>query len=245
MKRYLYLILAIIFSINTLGVSVYTASASSNYLRVINEQTVFYSNANDNSALFYLPYTYYVKSLGDVGAFTHVECYGTGGSPALDGYVKTLDLFDDGLIVNNPFVNLTITTATTSVLYTDSTLTTPIQYVFAERNLRYYGSYLYQDKNVYYVEYNGKLGYIKESDVYPFAIPNHPNELTFIPPAEPDLPVDGNPNTPPEQTEDLLSLKIIIIVCLLFAGIVALFVALKHKPNQQVATSYYDENDYE
>ncbi len=245
MKKFITLFLIMIFSFNPLAITSSVAVATSNYLRVIDEETIFYSNANETSALFYLPYTYYVKHIGEAGGFIHIECYGTQGNPALDGYVKADKLFDDGLIVNNPFVNLTITTATTSVLYTDSALTSPIQYVFAERNLRYYGSFFTADKNAYYVEYNGKLGYIKEEDVYPFVIPNHPNELTFLPEEEPDLPTSGTVDQPTSAPEDLLNLKIIIIVCLLFAGIVALFLALKHKPSQRVATGYYDENDYE
>lgn len=222
-----------------------TVSAASTYLRVINEQTVFFANANEQSALFYLPYTYYVKCLGEVGVFTHVECYGVNGGAALDGYVKTSELFDDGLIVNNPFVSLNISTATTSTLFADSSLTTPLQYIFADRNMRYYGSYLSGNTTIYYVEYNGKLGYVKEADVYPFAIANHPNELTFLPPPPEEPSIE--PDTPTVETpkEDYLSLKIIIIVCLLFAGIVALVLALKQKPTRRVAAGYYDENDYE
>jgi hypothetical protein len=232
--------------IYVLFIPLVSAEATSTYLRVTNQQATFYANANEQSALFYLPYTYYVKSLGEVGEFTHVECYGVNGGAALDGYVKTAHLFDDGLIVNNPFVSLTITTATTSTLFADATLLSPTQYVFAERTMRYYGSYLCGETTIYYVEYNGKLGYVKEADVYPFAIPNHPNELTFLPKEElPEIP----PEVPSERTtaspEAYLSLKIIIIGCLLFAGIVALVLALKQKPNKQVAAGYYDENDYE
>lgn len=251
MKKYICLILTGFLCLSQLIIfigfplSQTTAIADARYLRVINERTVFYSDANESSALFYLPYTYYVKSLGEVSEFIHVECYGTGSSPALDGYVKKQDLYDDGLSVTNPFVNLSITTATTSVLYSDSSLKVPLQYVFPERTMRYYGSYLCEDKNVFYVEYNGKLGYVKETDVYPFAIANHPNELTFLPKEEPEQPTDSPTETPKETEEDYISLKIIIIICLLFAGFVSLFIALKHKPNGQIATSYYDENDYE
>jgi hypothetical protein len=219
------------------------ASATSIYLRVIDEETLFYSNANEQSALFFLPYTYYVKSLGQVGEFYHVECYGQNGSPALDGYVKANKLFDDGLSVINPYVSLSLTTVNTAVLYSDTTLVTPIQYVFPERNMRYYGNLEVGGFNVYYVEYNGKLGYVKEVDVYPFAIPNHPNELTFIP-KEPEIPPEETPSTTAPK-EDYMPFKIIIVACLLFAGLVALFVALKQKPTHQVAAGYYDENDYE
>jgi hypothetical protein len=90
------------------------------------------------------------------------------------------------------------------------------------------------------VGYNSKLGYVKESDILPFIIDNHPNELTFL---IPDTP----PEQPPiiETSGGVQVLKIVIFSCLALAGIVALFIAIKNKAPSQVATSYYDENDYE
>ncbi len=220
---------------------IYAKAESGKYLRVITEDTAFYKSTDDNVPLFYLPYTYYVKPLNVVGIYTHVECYGHGGTAALDGYVLTDQLFDDGLTVINPCVVLELTTATTAVLYKDSGLTEPVQYLFAERKLKYYGSLNYGEQMIYYCSYNNRLGYVKESDVYPFSIANHPNELTFL------------PKDPPEKTDqpsvsessDLFALKIVIILCLIFAGIVGLVIAFNKKPLKAAATSYYDDNDYE
>ena len=229
-----------------------TTYATSQYLRVITDDTPFYQNPLDTSPTFFLPYTYYVKVIGTEGDFTHVECYGTNKMIAVDGYVPTTLLYDDGLPVSNPFVNVSITTVSTAVLYLDSEMTTPLQYVFSNRNLKYYGLYKNGDEVLYFVEYNGKLGYISEDFVYPFAIANHPNELTFIQVDSPEEPNNTPSETPPTQNntneqpnEDFFSLKIIIIVCLLFAGIVALFIALKQSPKKPNSGRYYDENDYE
>lgn len=222
-------------------------AAQSPYQRIITEDTPFYSDENGVKLLFYLPYTYYVKVLSEKDGLSHVECYGLGGTAAIDGYVPSSMLFDDGLSVTNPFVILKITTAKTAVLYADAALTEPLQYVFAERELSYYGARNTETENLYYVGYNDRLGYVKESDVVPFLIPNHPNELTFIVPEEP--PLKENTENQEQQTENDLSvqtnLRIIIIVCLIFAGIIALFIALKNKPQKSVAAGYYDENDYE
>jgi hypothetical protein len=94
---------------------------------------------------------------------------------------------------------------------------------------------------LYFVGYNSRLGYVKETDLYPFTVPNHPNELSFLTPEQPS----NNPQPAPEQNNDFFSLKAIIVLCLIFAGIIALFIALKVKPEKNVAISYYDENDYE
>lgn len=224
-------------------------AVSNGYLRVITEDTPFYKYANEENCLFYLPYTYYVKVLGEEGEMTHVECFGESLA-AIDGYVPTHLLFDDDLSVSSPYVDITLTTSTSAVLYSDISTSTPIQYVFPERQMRYYGSYPSGNETLYYVSYNGRLGYVKESEVYPFEISNHPNELSFIKEEEdvevsaPEVAPDLDQTQP--QTNDFFSLKVIIIVCLLFAGIVALFVALKQKPlRSENGGGYYDENDYE
>ena len=217
-------------------------NAQSAYLRVITEDTPFYKNVDDASPLFYLPYTYYVKSLYTEGDFTRVEVYGEGGIAAIDGYVPTEFLFDDELAVDDPFVVLKLTTTDTAILYSDPTLKTPLQYLFADRQLSFYGSLPFEQENLYYVSYNGKLGYVKESCVFPFSIPNHPNELTFL---IPDTPAE-TPDTPSNNAQDgYTGLKAAIIACLVFAGIIALIVTIKFKPKKSVAVSFYDENDYE
>ena len=90
------------------------------------------------------------------------------------------------------------------------------------------------------MSYNNKLGYVKESDVVPFTIPNHKNPLTFIE-EEPTLPETELENS----ATDLTSLRIAIIVCVLFAGLIALIYIIRTKPKKEVAASYYDDNDFE
>ncbi len=215
------------------------------YMRVITEDTPFFASPTESAPLFYLPYTYYVKVIGKSGNFTRVEINGTGYTAALDGYVPSDMLFYDGLEVKNPFVELEITTASTAVLYSDSELTNVRQYLFPERNMRYYGFLLTANgSRIYYVSYNDRLGYVKESDIIPFAIPNHPNELTFIV-KEPEP--EQNPTGSKNDTSDKIDnngLRIAIIGCLSFAGIIALLVAFKGKPRQKTR-GYYDESDYE
>ena len=243
MKKTIIRILTIIMLIIFLSpISIAMASATNGkYLRVITDNTPFYKSIDEPSPLFCLPYTYYVKLLGTSGNYTYVECYGNGGITALDGYVPTELLFDDGLSVINPYVVLELTTQTTAVLYSDATTKEPLQYLFAERQLKYYGHLNVGEQRIYYVSYNDKLGYIKESDVYPFLIADHPNELTFLPKDNPEI----IPDEPINSSEQIFNLKVIITASLIFAGILALIIALKEKPTKKVATSYYDDNDYE
>ena len=217
------------------------------YARIITEDTPFYRDKEGLNLLFYLPYTYYVRVLDDSEPLSHVECYGLGGTAAIDGYVPSAMLFYDGLSVKNPYADVKITATSTTVLYSDRLLTQAIQYIFDGRMMNYYGTLpITDDVNAFYVSYNDRLGYVKESEVLPFTIPNHPNELTFI---EPEDPVTEPPETDGEDGKTTdgggFDLRILIIACLAFAGIIALFIVFRKKPSARVAAGYYDENDYE
>ena len=219
------------------------AIESGEYLRIITDDTPFYADKSAETPLFYLPYTYYVRVISRGELFSHVE-YGSGGA-AIDGFVPTGKLFYDGLPVENPFPDVKTLTANTAVLYKTAALSDTVQFVFEGRELYLYGKYPSpQGKILYYVGYNDKLGYVKEEDILPFTIKNHPNELTFLPP-EPE-PVPEPETTPEEKQKDpVFTLRIAIFAVLGLAGVIALIVALNKKPKPSPAASYYDENDYE
>ena len=224
-----------------------TAHADSNeYLRIINEETPFFSDDLGNNLLFYLPFTYYVKILGSINDFYHVEIEGNS-LVSIDGYVPKSQLFKDNLSVSNPYPVITIKTAKDCTFYKDKELSTPLRYLFKDRDMRYYGfAGEIQNERIYFVSYNNQLGYVKESDITPFSIPLHPNEQTFIPKPEetPTTPnenngdMDSNPNSP------FIELSNAIIVCLIIAGVLALFIVFG-KRKTITSSAYYDENDYE
>ena len=216
------------------------AFAQSEYRRVINDTTPFYKSTLDESPLFFLPYTYYVKVLSQSNNFCHVEINSENGQLGIDGFVPTEQLFYDGQEVLSPYLNLDITTVDTTVLYADAELSSPIQYIFPNRSLLYFGELQALGGKLFYVAYNNKLGYVKESDVMPFVINNHPNELTFI--------VEPTPDENQSATNsmgDFSNIKTAIIVCLLLAGLIALLIALLNKNTNAKKTNYYEENDYE
>lgn len=214
--------------------------AQSEYRRVINDTTPFYKSTQDQNPLFFLPYTYYVKVINQKDDFCHVEINGGNGRTGIDGYVPTEQLFYDAQEVLSPYLNLSIMTVNTTVLYADTTLLSPIQYIFAERSLLYFGEQQSLQGKLFYVAYNDKLGYVKESDIMPFLIANHPNKLTFLPEPSPD-----NEQNASQVIGDFSNLKTIIIVCLLLAGLIGLFIALSNKNNNSKKTNYYEENDYD
>ncbi|MBQ9485744.1 MAG: hypothetical protein IJU83_02785 [Clostridia bacterium] len=218
------------------------AESSDVFLRVITDDTPFYADKSDDAPLFYLPYTYYVRIIDRGEIFCHVE-YGKSGF-TIDGFVPTDKLFSDGLAVENPYPDIYAETAATAVLYKDAGLSESSQYIFSGRKMYFYGNGLSpQGETVYFVGYNGKLGFVKESELLPFEIPLHPNELTFITPEpEPEQP-QKQPDTTP--AESVFSIRVAIFAVLGLAGVIAFIFALRKKPKTAPAASYYDENDYE
>ena len=202
------------------------------YYRVIDNVTPFFQDPNTTELLFYLPYTYYVKVLDVSNNVAHIE-YGNEG---IDGYTYFDKLFLETQEVLNPYPTLNLSTAETTHLYLDKSLNKSLMYVFNERTLGFYGRLNYQNEYIYFVSYNNKLGYVKESAVYPFTIENHPNPLTFLP--------SENPIPVPQQNRLLTPFRIVIISCLLLAGIIALIISFKSKKSPNKIGDYYEE-DYE
>ncbi|MBQ9514432.1 MAG: hypothetical protein IJR66_05620 [Clostridia bacterium] len=243
MKKLLLLISIILISF----IPVFSANAISEtrYLRVINSETAFYSDENDESFLFYLPYTYYVKVIKIKENYLHVELL-PENAPSLDGYVKKNDLYEDGQEVVSPYPSLTIKTLNDCAFYKDKYCSNAMTYLFKDRSLNYYGYYKSgENQFVYFVSYNGKLGYVKESDVIPFDIVHHPNVLTFL--EESDIAPETVSTFSPEESEDYTNnhetLKLVIVILLMLAGALALFIAIfPKKPKKE--ENYYDENDF-
>ena len=209
--------------------------AASEYLRIVNDETPIFADAEMKEFLFYLPYTYYVKLISAENGVALVECSGEN-LPAVEGYVLYSDLLSDGKTVLAPYVNLKIKTCKSAALYVEPTLKTESRYIFAERELCYYGHVKTESGFAYFVGYGGNVGYVKEDCLYPFTVQNHPNPMSDT---ESDT---ANPTTKTTNKGGIsLTVRIIIIASLIAAGIIAAFAFRKPREND---ASYYDENDF-
>lgn len=211
------------------------------YKRVVNEKTPFFLDEKGADILFYLPKGYYIRVLSVKNNILHVECFGSGGTPMLDGYVEKNSVIDCLSPVENPFLSLQIKTSSSCVLYDDANLTKEVQFLFKDRTLFYYGKAVSDNgQNLLFVYYNGKIGYVKETDVYPFSVPSHPEPLNL-----------QNSTTPSAQTEissapsneQFNGLKTAVVVCLFLAGVIALCVALKKKGDPFSCLTYLDDDN--
>lgn len=216
------------------------------YLRIISENTRFFSDQSRLDLICNLPYTYYVKVLEDFGDFCHVECYGNLDAPAIDGYVDKSDLFSDDLDKTNPYLYKVIKTSTTAPFYTSIDDLKPSSYIFKDREMTYYGFLEKNNGTIYYfVNYNGKPGYVSEEFIIPFTIENHQNELTFIVKEEMPLPQTPTPSDKNDQTETPIMteqnvLRMVVILLIIIAGFIAVIASKNPKKRDKIES--FDED---
>ena len=242
MKRFILFITAtLILVANTLYLYPFPAKANAEeeFLRVITDETPFYSDEELNDFLFYLPYTYYVRTLSENAGVVHAEIEVSGA--IIDGYVEKNLLYYDGLSVENPYPKVLLETSKNAVLYEDASLTSPTLYAFAGRTMKFLGRATFGNETIYYVSYNNHIGYVKESDVMPFSIENHPNPLTFI--KTPEKPEENSDKKPQSESNAVFILRIVIIGALSLAGVVGLIVSLIKKPKDK--PPFYEESESE
>lgn len=202
------------------------ASAEEAYLRVLGENVFFYSSPDEETAVFILPYSYYVKKIGASGEYYHVECFGQGNTPMLDGFVKIEDVTpSDGTSL--PYLSYSITTAKDAELYFERPLSDSYRYVFKNRTLYYYGKMTAASGEIFYcVSYNKTLGFIAEEDVYPFTVPLNPDPIDSPEPvSDTDDNKTGNKNTK-------TALKTAVAASLVLAAIIIIaLIVLPEKKN--------------
>jgi hypothetical protein len=221
------------------------------YARIVNEETPFYSDDAGQNLLFYLPYTYYVKVINANENFYHIEYGGYSSNPIIDGYAPKDALLFDGLTIDSPYPSVIVSSSSSCALYESAQMSNPLKHIFKDRIIKPYGlNYANNGEIIYYVSYNDTLGYVYESDLFPFTIENHKNPLTFLTPEPEQNSPTISPSTPQQNPENeknnFFSLRIVIIICLGFAGVLALIFSLRSATKKTPDfSSYYEENDYE
>lgn len=209
------------------------------YMRVVDNKTPFFLTTTDSIPLFYLPCSYFVKIIGQTENFYHVECFGVG-TPAIDGLVPKSKLVEIDYQVENPYMQATITTISSCMLYSDCSAKQSLYHIFADRTLNLYGTlFIEGEENLYLVCYNDKLGYVKESCIKPFVMPTHP-----IPLPQEQKPQNTQTTEIKSPSNNVDGLKTAIIICLALAGVIALCLAVKrkNKPSHASATTFVDDD---
>lgn len=181
------------------------AETSTRYAVAADGNVWFYSRADENSRLFRIPYTYYVRVTAEGEPYAAVEySEDMGQYRKLSGYCRTDALTFVDFIPERPFLFKEIT-----LLYTlpQADALGGGKFSETERTFVYYGSRDEDGKLYYYVGADGEFDYVPAE-----------GELSY------DLNTDYLPSPSAEETESGLSPAGIAAICIACAAAVAVAV---------------------
>ena len=153
------------------------------YARVLKDNVCFYKSADERSALFYVPPTYYVKIIGESGDYFNVEYqYSNQYYTALFGYVKKSEVNIAKTMPSYPvYAGAVLRIVANSAEITEKAEdgSPAIASALKEQEVSYYGR-VYNGVNktyYYYVKFYNIFGYVKSQSCSAADIANHPDPL--------------------------------------------------------------------
>lgn len=173
-----------------------SAEAETNaYACIAQENTYFYSSADENSGLFILPTTYYVKIISKSDDFCFVQYLDDVAEyKAVYGYCKTQDLTQVDFTPARPYLYYTYT-ATYTVNGTASTDVGDFSTFTC--TCIYYGDYKNGTLTYRYVNINGEFGYIPKTCEI-----EYPLNTDYITEEPTDTLISDNVNSAAEEQTD-------------------------------------------
>ena len=201
------------------------AETAGTYARVTQSQVYLYESPEQDSGLFILPETYFVRITGEAGDYYAVEYMSaTQGRTPVRGYCLRADVETVDYIPETPFlVYDTTVTFRTGEGMPDGFFT---EY---EVTAAFYGTFSYGSSVCYYVELEGKFGYVPASSCSPLSYPPNTEhtESETPPPAD---------ETPSSNQNGLLN---VVLVCGLVVTALGALYFLFHPRKQKIQ----DEED--
>ena len=192
MKRFLPLLAALLFGCLSLlprpALAVHAEETNERYAVAAREDVWFYAAENEESGLFLIPYTYYVRVVREGTLFTAVQ-YLDDVSPyrAISGFCKTEMLTFVDFIPSRPYLRREIT-----VTYTIAG-ENPMDSAFnkIERRFVYYGTSYAGTARYFYVYADGVFGYVPATQ-----------DILFERNTDYLEQVSATPDPPPSETEE-------------------------------------------
>jgi hypothetical protein len=188
------------------------------YACILTDSAYFYAGENEQSGLFILPKTYYVKVLVPSYPYSQVEYLSDGANTRkLTGYCKTVDLTFVEYIPERPFLFKTF-----EVTYFAGNTDDP----FANKltvTCAYYGDYTVGSKTYAYVLQSGEFGYVPKPTGFTYL-----ENTEYSSRQEAETPPEEEPT--PQGKGNGAQVAILIVLCLLVPIIAAAIFRSTKKP---------------
>lgn len=166
MKRSIFTIILSLIYLLLPSAPTITARADTPYYGYISTTSVYFytqSQTSEKVSVFLLPYSYYVRIIGEDAEYYTVE-YLTDGthSKKLYGYAKKVDIIPVDYVPQLPYLYLTI-----DVTYTLENADADNSFSQITFTCGYYGDYFMGNKTYAYILREGQFGYVvKPDDLY-------------------------------------------------------------------------------
>ena len=216
------------------------------YARIIDEDCPFYADPSLKIVKFYIPENYYVKivSVG-VEASRVIYMDQNSTTPLSEGYVKNLYLSFEDLKGNTIYPEITLTTISDTVIFTDTALDKPKAVLQQGVNAVFYGIIFLQGVEYVYVYSNGYIGYVRRDAFEPFDIP-----INYVEPVAPPQSNDStnqssdttlSPNANNKNTESFGAQQVIVIAVMIIGALSLIFLILR--PEKSNSKTRFFERD--
>ena len=210
------------------------AYAAGGYAMIVTDDAVFYSDASGRYPKFYIDKSYFVFVTDIVGDYARINYMdGFSDSPALEGYVKTVNLSFYDKPITSPYPDIILTAVSDAVIFTDYDMSRPKSVINASAKARYFGKYRSGASTVYYVYCQGSVGYVQASAFENFSLPYHEEYIALTTVKDSTSASDEISDTSsvssgtPETTEQVDTTKIIIIALLIVVGLTVLYFIIR------------------
>lgn len=187
------------------------AEETDTYARIMQPNVYFYEKADENSGLFILPETYFIKVTGESQDYYAAEYLSdTPGRTTLRGYCRKTDVELVDYIPETPFL-----VYDTEVTFRTSSDDLPDEFIVEYKvSAAFYGTFSYGSSTCCYVELDGEFGYVPSAACAPLDYP--PNtEHTENPPVDQE--------TDPTKPQSLNALNVVLISALAVAALGAVY----------------------
>ena len=195
------------------------AETADTYARVTQAQVYLYEKPEQDSGLFILPETYFVRITGEAGDYYSVEYMsGVQNRTAVRGYCLRSDVERVDYVPETPFLvyDTTVTFRTSEGLpdgfFTEYDVTAA-----------FYGTFSYGSSTCCFVELDGRFGYVPASSCDPLAYPPNTehSETTST---------DTDPGSPAPQSAS--ALNVVLISALSVAALGAVYFLFRPSKKQ-------------
>lgn len=152
-----------------------TSSTSPGYARILDENTVFYTDPGCTIEKFVLPYGYFVKVMAvgeDSVAVRYMD--ESPDMPARDGFILTKCYYPcEYTASDSPYPTCKLKLMADEVLFSDSQATIPKTVLTSDKICRFYGYRTINGEKFYCVYANGYIGYVRAKAFEDSVIPPH------------------------------------------------------------------------